>query len=185
MRKPNATGVNAPRYKHGHSGSAGKHQQTPEYMAWAAMKRKHERITHPARWDDFLVFLADVGPRPPGTRFLRKDKRLPYSLANCLWGLKPEKRAKSLQPYSKNYAGKRFHNLTAIAEVARKDGRVLWACFCHACQKHRVVTTKYFAPSYEGRSCGCDVRNRRKFESKLKPQFKRSPRERNNTGASI
>ncbi len=43
-------------------------------------------ITICARWrDDFLAFLADMGPRPTGTSLERRDNGKGYSPDNCYW----------------------------------------------------------------------------------------------------
>ncbi len=71
---------------------------TPTYGSWHHMKRrcnsnhgvshkdyKARGISYDPRWNDFSVFLADMGPRPTGTSLDRIDNDRGYSKGNCRW----------------------------------------------------------------------------------------------------
>lgn len=42
-------------------------------------------ITYDPRWEDFQVFLADVGARPEGTSLERERNNEGYGPGNCSW----------------------------------------------------------------------------------------------------
>lgn len=84
-------------------GSAPKGKPTPTYRIWLAMR---ERCSNPKnvgyhryggrgikvceRWNDYALFLADVGERPPGLTLDRIDADKGYEPGNVKWATRKE-----------------------------------------------------------------------------------------------
>jgi hypothetical protein len=58
---------------------------TPEHNAWCNMRKYHLEVVCP-EWNDFSVFLKDVGKKQSKLyRLMRIDKDKPFSKTNCMW----------------------------------------------------------------------------------------------------
>lgn len=117
-------------YKHG-----GWQNKTGEYSSWRAMKNRcnnpnhkvYDRyggrgITYDKTWEDFQIFLNDMGLKPdPKMELERIDNDKPYCKENCRWATHKEQ--------TRNRGGKRatrlytFNGKTlCIADWAREIG---------------------------------------------------------------
>lgn len=75
------------------------HTKQPEYICWAAMRSRCNNPNNPAfdryggagiticpEWDDFQVFLRDMGRRPSKDHTIeRKEGHKGYTPENCIW----------------------------------------------------------------------------------------------------
>jgi hypothetical protein len=79
-------------------GNASRKNHSPTYKTWANMRKRcntpscvqykyygGKGITICQTWDDFAVFLADMGKRPDGMTLDRIDTTKGYSKTNCRW----------------------------------------------------------------------------------------------------
>ena len=109
------TNKNKGRKTHGKS-------RTPTWKAWTSARRDAKRLGVPfaKRWEDYEVFLSDMGDKEPDTILFRKSKSIGYSRRNCLWGTRADQsrstlRSRTLSCYGEN---------KSLAEWSR-DRRVL------------------------------------------------------------
>jgi hypothetical protein len=117
-------------FKHG-----GYKNKTPEYSSWCAMKSRcnnpsHESyaryggrgITYDSSWEDFTVFLADMGKKPDSKMELERiENNKNYYKENCRWATHKEQ--------TRNRGGKRATRLytfegktMCIADWAKEVG---------------------------------------------------------------
>lgn len=100
---------------------------TTEYFIWSHMHRRCKDSENPAyknygargitvctRWEDFEVFLNDMGRRPRGLTLERKNNSLGYSPENCIWASRKEQ--------ARNTRGNRIVNFNGV------DMPVIVAC---------------------------------------------------------
>lgn len=117
-----------------------KHGQrnTPEYSSWGAMR---ERCLNPSSKDypryggngvtvdpafnDFAVFLAEVGPRPAGTSIDRIDTTLGYAPGNVRWATPTEQASNRYNSWVVEINGDRFQSVDAAAAAFGVSGTTI------------------------------------------------------------
>jgi hypothetical protein len=110
-------------YRHGRT-------RTPEHKAWQAMLRRckpgsataslwgDRGITVCDRWRSFKNFLADMGPKPPGTSLDRIDNGGNYEPSNCRWATKLQQANNTRTNRRCTYEGETL----TLAEWAERTG---------------------------------------------------------------
>lgn len=91
LRSGKSTTCGCSRTKHGQ-------WRRKEYGQWRAMRQRCDNPAHPAfhnyggrgisyspAWDDFSVFMSDMGPCPDGYQLERINNNKGYSNGNCVW----------------------------------------------------------------------------------------------------
>lgn len=106
-------------------------ERTGEYEAWRSMRqrclnpRNHayyryggRGITIDPRWDDYLVFLADMGRRPRGATLERVDNGKGYCPQNCVWATRKRQQRNRRNTVKVKYGGQEW----VLAELAETYG---------------------------------------------------------------
>lgn len=104
---------------------------SPEYTSWRSAKQRcenpsdkdHHRygargIRMCERWLTFELFLADMGPRPPGTSIERLENSKGYEPGNCVWATPTEQSRNRRSVNRYEYNGESL----ALVEVAERAG---------------------------------------------------------------
>ena len=122
---------------------------TPEYRSWRSMRDRvncknqnslawryygARGITVCKRWDDFLTFLADVGPRPSPQHSLdRIDGNGNYEPGNVRWATKSEQSqntSRSIREDERNFILSEYTDGTKVLDIVRKTGRSFTTISC-------------------------------------------------------
>lgn len=103
-------------------------RNTPEYSSWIAMRRRclnpadkdyprygGRGITICPQWDDFAVFLADLGPRPAGMTLDRVDTQRGYEPDNVRWATAKVQGRNRRKTFIWHIKGRTFGSITEAA----------------------------------------------------------------------
>lgn len=99
-------------------GKASRKIDHPLYKLWESMRLRCSNpnatgyhnyggrgISIDSSWDDFWIFVKDVGDRPKGTTLDRKDNNGPYSKNNCRWATRRQQMRNSKTVTIIDYGG--------------------------------------------------------------------------------
>lgn len=103
-----------PAYKHGHNQT-----NSPTYRVWIRMRQRcndencrdykewygSKGVSVCKRWDNFELFLLDMGERPEGASIDRINNRLGYSKKNCRWATPREQGRNKCNTHLLTYGG--------------------------------------------------------------------------------
>lgn len=119
--------------KHGGARRSGR---APEYTVWHHMLRRcrdeyspdfdnygGRGITVCERWNDFALFMADMGPRPSSDHTIeRVDNDAGYAPGNCIWATR-DVQAKNRRPRKTATTCFKGHPLSGENLYQRPDGK--------------------------------------------------------------
>ena len=111
-------------YKHGCTIVENRNQENPKwkaYVCWLSMKKrcnnpdkkdfdnyKGRGISYDQRWNDFTIFLNDMGLPPKGTSIERIDNSGDYCKENCKWATRKEQMRNTRHNKYLEYQGKKM-----------------------------------------------------------------------------
>jgi hypothetical protein len=155
-------GVSSNRYIHGGCVNEKESGKSPTYESWCAMRTRCRNpnakiyqkygakgITIDPVWDDFVVFLRDMGERPLGTTLDRyPDSAGNYTPNNCRWATPKEQARNQKQRKKYTYEGRSL----ILSEWADATGIPL------ATLKSRIVNMKWSVKRALTTPLGCASR---------------------------
>ena len=124
-----------------------------EYKIWKAIRARCNCITDAAypnyggrgiklceRWNDFLTFLRDMGPRPAGSSIERVDNSRGYSPENCIWADRKTQARNKRNNAIVEFQGREMCLAEAV-ELAGAEYKTAWTrIFRHGWSVERALT---------------------------------------------
>lgn len=149
LRLGRVTSCGCAKTKHGHS--RGNH---PLYQVWLEMRNRCSNPAHKSyyryggrgikvdpRWNDFEVFLADMGPRPDGYSLDRINNDLGYSPGNCKWSTAQEQVLNSSRPKWITVNGVTKHITAWAKDLNIRPSAITQRINTYGWSKERACTT--------------------------------------------
>lgn len=142
------------RLTHGKSRLSPCGPSTPEHQAWTGMRQRcynpnaqryprygARGIIVCARWHDFAMFLADMGPRPEGMTLDRKNNNGNYEPDNCRWATRKQQQRNHSRNIILSYNGE---SMTIIewSEALGLNAGTLSGRFHKGWSHERILTTR-------------------------------------------
>lgn len=122
-----------PNFKHGFSA-----KKDTTYMTWQAIRQRCQNpkskdysryggkgVYVDERWDDYSVFLSDMGEKPQGYTIERIDSLGPYSKENCRWATTMEQNNNKSDTIKVVYRGTTM-TISELSRVTNIPHLVLW-----------------------------------------------------------
>jgi hypothetical protein len=134
--------------------------ESPEYLSWCAMRSRCRNNAVPAyylyggrgiticrEWDDFSVFLRDMGRRPtPRHSIERVDTNGNYEASNCVWATKT-RQGRNTRAVKLTLEKAQEIRRLAAGGISRKQLREEF-CVCKATISH-VINERLWKPGAE------------------------------------
>lgn len=130
--------------------------KTTEYRIWLQMRDRCRNPNCPGfgryggrgiqvcpEWDDFLVFLKDMGPRPsPKHSIERKDNDGNYEPDNCIWGTRHQQNSNKVTSVRLSLNGRSF-TVSEWASLLRVNTRSLFLRVQRGWSAEKALTTPF------------------------------------------
>ena len=90
------------------------------------------------RWNNFSLFLEDMGDRPEGLQLDRINNNGDYEKSNCRWVTPKENNAGNKGDLPDDMPGKRYGKWLVMGRVYHKQGHRYYECLCD-CGTIRII----------------------------------------------
>ena len=142
-------------------GQAVRGRVTPTYKAWINMHyrcgkdKDYTDIAVAASWDDYAVFLSDMGEKPRGMSIERLDSTKDYSKDNCKWAtLKEQQNNKTsnlwFTPEGVRVSYEHRAGAKTLAQIAEDCG-IPYGCLHQRITTYKMSLKEALSKPYNGK----------------------------------